>query len=373
MPAVVNRCGDIEEDGWVAIQPNHLKRMGECLEQRATPRRRNAGDGLLKASAPVGQSADDRADDILFQTFCKNTANSGKLATGTGPGGLDALMQSQYFATAEDGQLNGNGDDVSLLSMHPVGSGAGDPLDELFGDDSCGYLHDDEPSEPCSPSPSLSLESSLMEELETSVSKADSAEIAVAFASLARKSTEKGQPTIISMRLVPKSKGGAGGLAVPPVQHGESKEVFSRMSVVGPIDLADPDEVARAMARNSQNAYLVTECHPGPDLEDFASLDKEMQSDLLWDWSIFREAQEQDNMNKEDYEVKSKPKPKTLAAKRKECLLGDLLQNSILFPMTKRTFWEVAMPALVATHFVSVLVGVVIGRRLALPETKPGS
>jgi len=172
--------------------------------------------------------------------------------------------------------------------MYSIGGRKVDTLEELFSEDGCGYL-DEEPSEPCSPG---SLTPSLIEELESSVSKADSKNIAVAFASIARKSTAKGQPTILSMRLVPKSQTAPGGLAVSTQDDHNKKEsrgVYNRFSVVGPIDLADPDEVAKHMARNSQNAYLVTECHPGPNLDDFASMDTDMQSDLLWNWSVFRE------------------------------------------------------------------------------------
>lgn len=328
-----SRYVEVEEDDWVAV-PSSLKRK---VDEEAGRR----------GSAPA---KDDLVEDVLYHKLHKTATH-----TSTG---IDALMQSQYFGVKKDDKVSRE-DKVSVVTMHPVAKTEMevDPLDELFDEEGCGYLHDDEPSEPSPPlSPGLSLESSIIEELETSMNSADSANIAVAFASIARKSTEKGRPTIISMRLDPKSNAKQGGLAVTREQ--DAKKVYSRVSVVGPIDLADPDEVARLMSRNTQNAYVVTECHSGLDLEDFALLDESSQSDLLWDWSVFRE----------DAPKKQKKSPRAQGVSdRKECLLGDLLQNSLLFPMTKKVFWERCMPILITTHVVSVLVGVVIGRRLSLP------
>lgn len=340
---------NVEEEGWVSVNVDGLKRKGQ------------AGGGcspskLTESATPL--TCGDRDDELLFQSL----HNKSKLKGDGAQGGLTALMQSQYFSRHVDGDCTGGQDHdaVSILSIHPLGGD--DPLEELFSDDGRGYL-DDDPSEPCTPGYSSgSLTPSLMEELETSVRNAESKHIAAAFASVARTSTEKGQPTIISMRLVPKSNSSNGGLAVSPETEEEKPiGMYNRFNVVGPIDLADPDEVARVMSQNSQNAYLVTECHAGPDV-DLANMDKEMQSDLLWDWSLFRE--------QSDASSETDAAHRYADSRAKEELISALLENSILFPMTKKMFWERVLPTLISTHFVSVLVGVFIGRRLCLPQNR---
>lgn len=337
-----------EEDGWVSVNVDGLKRKGQAGGQCSPSK---------QPESVTPPACDNRDDELIFQSY----HNKSKMKRDGAPG-LAALMQSQYFSRIDpDCTKKGQDkDDVSMLSIHPLAED--DPLEELFSDDGHGYL-DDDPSEPCTPAYSSgSLTPSLIEELENSVSNADSKHIAAAFASVARKSSEKGQPTFISMRLVPKSSSSNGGLAVSPeTEQKKPTGMFNRFSVVGPIDLADPDEVARAMSQNSQNAYVVTECHPGRNA-DFVNMDKEMQSDLLWDWSLFRE--------QSDTSIENRSAPRHSTTRAKEQLINDMLENSILFPMTKKVFWERVLPTLISTHFVSVLVGVFIGRRLCLPQNR---
>lgn len=312
MTSVISNT-NAEEDGWVSVNVDGVKRKGHAGGRYSPSKERES------VTPPA-------CGELVFQSF----HNKSKLKReGAAPGGLAALMQSQYFSRI-DGDCTKNGqehDTVSMLSIHPLAED--DPLEELFSDDGHGYL-DDDPSEPCTPCYSAgSLTPSLIEELENSVSNADSKYIAAAFASVARKSSEKGQPTIISMRLVPKSSSSNGGLAVSPETEEEKPTgMYNRFSVVGPIDLADPDEVAGVMSQNSQNAYVVTECNPGPDV-DFVNMDKEMQSDLLWDWSLFREQSDV------SYENNSARRHTTTRAK--EQLISDLLEHSILFPVTKKS------------------------------------
>merc|ERR1712045_365613 len=117
------------------------------------------------------------------------------------------------------------------------------------------------------------------------------------------------------------------------------------------------------MSQNQSRAYLVTECHP--NLDDFAGMTKEMQSDLLWDWSVFRE----DKLR--DQEKTEASNSRLGSDSKQEHILGDLLRHAAIFPLTRRVFFEKVMPALVTTHMVSVIIGVVIGRRLcASPQNR---
>lgn len=383
---------EMEEEGWAIINscegrcPNLKRKV--IIHEDAGPTNKWS-TSMIKNSTAVSTDttspqdsgapplySNDKADEILFQTF-----HTGKIGM-TGPAGFDSLMQSQYFAVADDGAKLSNETPVALLSIHPMHTGTGvpDALEELFSDDGCGYI-DDDFSEPCSPRSSLTP--SIVDELETSVGKADSKKIACAFASIVRKCNEEGQPTIISMRLVPKCKerGGSDGLAVSCQDENEKKpsEVYNRFSVVGPIDLADPNEIARHLQSDSSRAYLVTECHPSPDHEAFKAMDKDAQSHLLWDWSVFREdssypmsANTDKDYDDDDDDAKTVEDEGENGSglDTKESVLTDLLQNSILFPMTKKIFYESILPALVTTHVVSVLVGVVIGRRLCAPHNR---
>lgn len=213
-----------------------------------------------------------------------------------------------------------------------------------------------------------------------------SQKFAAAFASVTRHVTKPVSgdkqrfATIISLQLVHKDVASRGTFAdLLDDTAKQPSRVYNRFSIIGPLDRATEQEMREellasssslnptsACTRTTTETYVVQDCDGS--VIDFDSLDEQSKSDFMWNWTYGDNDDDDDTGNVVARGVDDTSDGQTESTRsnriKKKTMYVIGRRDGILCHFSTKFLREKLVPSLVATHLVTMLLGVVIGRRM---------